>query len=135
MPKVSGEFSVRIAPESMSSVANESSISRMSLDKQYTGPLTASGRGEMLAFMNRDIGSGAYVAMERVQGTLDGLHGSFLLHHCGTMQRGTPGLTVAVVHDSGQDELAGLSGTLQIRIEEGKHYYDFDYTLQTAPSA
>ncbi|MFC7650994.1 hypothetical protein ACFQT4_01665 [Pseudoduganella danionis] len=43
MPKVSGEFSVRIAPESMSSVANESSISRMSLDKQYTGALSASG--------------------------------------------------------------------------------------------
>lgn len=129
MPKVSGEFKVRIAPETMSSVANESSISRMSLDKHYSGPLEAAGRGEMLAFMNREIGSGAYVAMERVQGTLDGLHGSFLLHHCGTMQRGTPQLTVAVVHDSGQDELSGLSGTLQIRIEEGKHYYDFDYTL------
>jgi hypothetical protein len=52
----------------------------------------------------------------------------------GTMQRGTPSLAVAVVHDSGQDELSGLSGTLQIRIEEGKHYYDFDYTLNPPQS-
>jgi len=38
------------------------------------------------------------------------------------------------VHDSGQDELSGLSGTLQIRIEEGQHYYDFDYTLNPPQS-
>jgi hypothetical protein len=28
-----------------------------------------------------------------------------------------------------EGRLAGLSGTLNIRIEGGKHYYDFDYTL------
>jgi hypothetical protein len=109
MPKVSGEFSVRIAPESMSSVANESGISRMSLDKQYRGavgqwPRRDAGIYEPRYRFGRVCGDGAGA------GHADGLHGSFLLHHCGTMQRGTSGLTVAVVPDSGQDELAGLSG-------------------------
>jgi hypothetical protein len=129
MTTVSGEFSVKMAPETMSAVAAETGLGRMSLDKQYHGPLEASGKGEMLAFMDRALMSGAYVAMELVQGTLEGRRGSFLLHHTGTMERGAAGLAVLVVADSGRDELAGLSGKLQIRIEGGKHYYDFDYAL------
>ena len=101
----------------------------MSLDKQYHGALSASGAGEMLAYMDRELGSGVYVALERVVGTLDGKRGEFLLHHRGIMERGAPSLAVAVVPDSGSGELAGLSGTLNIRIEGGKHYYDFDYRL------
>ncbi|RFP11989.1 MULTISPECIES: DUF3224 domain-containing protein [unclassified Duganella] len=132
MPKISGEFNVKMAPETMSPVAAESGIGRMSLDKRYHGALDAAGAGEMLAYMDRELGSGAYVAMEKVTGTLEGRRGGFLLHHSGTMERGTAGLKVAVVADSGSGELVGLSGTLHIRIEGGKHYYDFDYTLGDA---
>jgi hypothetical protein len=129
MPVVSGEFTVSMQPQALSEVAAPSGIGRMALDKHYSGPLQAEGRGEMLAHMDRALGSGVYVAMERVSGTLDGRSGSFLLHHTGIMTRGTPALTVAVVPDSGTEALAGLSGSLHIRIEGGKHYYDFDYAL------
>ncbi|TFW11652.1 DUF3224 domain-containing protein [Duganella callida] len=129
MPIVSGEFDVTMQPQAMSEVAADSGIGRMSLDKRYHGALSASGRGEMLAFMDRALMSGAYLAMEKVEGTLEGRSGSFLLHHTGTMARGATGLSVAVVPDSGRDQLSGLSGTLNIRIEAGKHYYDFDYSL------
>ncbi|MBV6320335.1 DUF3224 domain-containing protein [Duganella violaceipulchra] len=132
MPKISGEFNVKMVPETMSPVAAESGIGRMSLDKHYHGALDATGAGEMLAYMDRELGSGAYVAMEKVRGTLEGRRGSFLLQHTGTMERGAAGLKVAVVADSGSGELVGLSGALQIRIEGGKHYYDFDYTLGDA---
>ena len=37
--------------------------------------------------------------------------------------------TITVVPDSGTDELAGLAGVMKINIVEGKHYYEFDYTL------
>jgi hypothetical protein len=50
------------------------------------------------------------------------------------MERGKPFLNIIVVPDSGTGELAGLAGTMKIRIEGGKHFYDFDYTL-AAPSA
>lgn len=129
MPVVTGEFEVKMGPEAMSAVAADSGIGRMSLDKHYHGALEADGKGEMLAYMDRALGSGAYVAMERVQGSLDGRSGAFLLHHTGVMTRNAPDLAVRVVPDSGDGELAGLAGTLNIRIEGGKHYYDFDYTL------
>ncbi len=74
-------------------------------------------------------GSGAYVAIERVTGSLHGRNGSSLLQHSGTMTRGQPQMTIAVVPDSGADELAGISGNLAIQIVDGKHFYNFDYTL------
>jgi len=129
MPVITGEFTVAMQPEAMSAVAADSGIGRMSLNKHYQGALQAEGKGEMLAYMDRALGSGVYVAVERVTGAVEGRSGSFLLHHTGIMTRGAPGLTVAVVPDSGSGELAGLHGTLKIRMEGGKHYYDFDYTL------
>jgi hypothetical protein len=129
MNRVTGEFSVKMRPESTSEVAGDSGVGRMSLDKQYHGALAATGKGEMLAYMDSELGSGVYVAIERVEGSLDGKRGNFLLHHRGIMERGAPSLAVAVVPDSGRGELEGLGGTLHIRIEGGKHYYDFDYHL------
>jgi hypothetical protein len=34
-----------------------------------------------------------------------------------------------VVPDSGTEELAGLTGTLSINIVDGRHFYDFIYTV------
>jgi hypothetical protein len=78
-------------------------------------------------------GSGAYVAIERVTGTLGGRNGSFVLQHTGIMNRGTPELKIAVVPDSGTGQLTGLTGTMNIKIADGKHSYDFDYTLPDNP--
>ncbi len=74
-------------------------------------------------------GSAGYVAMEQVTGTLHGRSGTFVLQHNGTMTRGIPLLTVTVVPDSGTGELAGLAGKMAIVIADGKHSYEFDYTL------
>ncbi len=45
------------------------------------------------------------------------------------MNRGVPGLSVTVVPDSGTAELTGISGTMNINIADGKHSYEFEYTL------
>ena len=45
------------------------------------------------------------------------------------MNRGEPQLSIVVVPDSGTGELEGLTGKMGIRIEGGKHFYDFDYSL------
>lgn len=58
-------------------------------------------------------GSAAYVAIERVVGTLFGRTGSFVLHHTGVMNRGGASLSTAVVPDSGTDALVGLAGTMR----------------------
>jgi hypothetical protein len=49
------------------------------------------------------------------------------------MNRGTPELKIAVVPDSGTGQLTGLTGTMNIKIADGKHSYDFDYTLPDNP--
>jgi hypothetical protein len=87
----------------------------------------------MLSAATAVEGSAGYVAMELVTASLGGRSGSFVLQHTGTMTRGEPQLSVTVVPDSGTGELAGIAGKMTIRIEGGKHYYDFEYTLPPRP--
>jgi hypothetical protein len=129
--KATGPFDVKLAPQTLAEAATDSGLGRMSLDKQFHGELEATSVGEMLTAMSSSVqGSGAYVAVERVTGTLGGRGGSFALHHTGVMNRGIPQLTIMVVPDSGTGELTGITGKLNIRIESGgKHFYDFEYEL------
>ena len=48
------------------------------------------------------------------------------------MTKGAPELQITVVPDSGTGQLVGLAGTLNIVIADGKHSYDFEYTLPEA---
>ena len=125
----SGTFEVSVQPLEAPVAAAGASLGRMSLDKQFSGDLVATGQGQMLTAMSPTKGSAGYVAIERVSGRLGGREGSFVLQHSGTMDRGVPQLSVTVVPDSGTDALAGLSGRLTIDIVDGKHFYKFDYTL------
>ena len=119
-------------PQGEGDVAEGSSLGRMSLDKRYSGDLEASGRGEMLAVRSDVPTSAAYVAIERVSGSLQGREGSFALVHKGVMTREAQRLVIEVVPDTGTGQLKGLTGTLGIRIEDGRHYYDFEYSLPGA---
>ncbi len=125
----SGPFEVNLTPLDPAFKAEDNSIGRFSLDKQFHGALEATSKGEMLSGMGTVKGSGGYVAIERVTGTLDGRAGTFILQHNGTMQNGVYHLNVIVVPDSGTAQLTGLQGSMEIIIKEGKHSYDLTYTL------
>ena len=125
-----GNFDVKITPVAPDDKSGDPAIGRMLIDKQFHGALEATSKGEMLASMSGVKGSAGYVAMERVQGMLDGRNGAFVLQHTGTMKRGEPGLSVTVVPDSGTEELTGLTGSMKIDIVDGKHFYEFDYALE-----
>jgi Protein of unknown function (DUF3224) len=56
-----------------------------------------------------------------------------VLQHSGTFTRGAPQQSITVVPDSATGQLAGLTGKMTITIAEGKHSYDFEYTLPEAP--
>ena len=102
----------------------------MTIDKQFHGDLEGTSKGQMLTGMTEVKGSAGYVAIEKVTGTLKGRSGSFILQHTGVMNRNVPQLTITVVPDSGTGQLAGLTGSLTIKIApDGKHSYDFEYTL------
>ncbi|HUA79460.1 MAG TPA: DUF3224 domain-containing protein [Dyella sp.] len=124
-----GPFDVKLAPQPAAAGIEPAHLGRMTIDKQFHGDLQAASLGEMLSAMGQVQGSAGYVAIERVTGTLHGRRGSFVLQHHGVMNRGVPQLSVTVVPDSGTEDLTGLSGTMQILIEQGKHSYAFEYTL------
>jgi len=127
--RASGTFEVKLNPVPTAHDHAGAPLGRFSLDKQFQGDLVATSKGEMLTGGSEVKNSAGYVAIERVSGTLHGKSGSFILQHSGTMNRGAPSLVITVVPDSGTGELAGISGTMTIIIEGGKHSYTFDYTL------
>jgi hypothetical protein len=125
-----GTFQVNIIPQiTEEQTESRTPLGRMLIEKQFQGDLAATSRGQMLTGMTEVKGSGVYVAVEWVSGTLHGRSGAFILYHLGLMIRGVPQLTVSVVPDSGTGNLAGIAGTMNIIIADGKHSYDFAYTL------
>lgn len=129
MTQANGTFAVKLEPQHPSDQAQAVKLGRMTIDKQFSGDLEATSAGEMLAAMTGVEGSAGYVALERVTGTLHGRRGSFFLQHSGIMARGVQQLEIAVVPDSGTEELTGLAGKMAILIENGEHRYEFTYTL------
>ncbi len=124
-----GTFEVKMKPQT--DETGDPTIGRMSLDKQFHGDLEATSKGQMLAVQGDVKGSAGYVAIERVIGTLAGHTGTFALQHTGTMNRGVPEQSVTVVPDSGTGELAGLAGKMSIKIADGKHSYELEYSLKS----
>ncbi len=130
--RASGTFEVRLNPQPQDDQSEEAMLGRMSIDKQFHGDLEATSKGQMLTAGTTVTGSAGYVAIEYVSGTLHGRRGTFVLQHSGTMTRGAPQLSITVVPDSATGELAGLAGQMAIVIADGKHSYDFEYTLAEA---
>ena len=129
--RATGTFAVQLTPQPPAA-AEEPTLGRLLIDKQFHGDLEGVSRGQMLAAQTDVEGSAGYVAMERVTGTLHGRRGSFVLQHSGTMARGAPGLVISVVPDSGTGELAGLSGHMSLVIDGEQHAYDLEYTLNAS---
>lgn len=126
-----GTFDVKVTPQPQDD-SGGGPFGRLFLDKQFHGDLSATSQGQMLGAGTAVEGSGGYVALELVTGTLEGKQGSFILQHKSTMRKGAYDMNVTVVPDSGTDDLAGISGRMKIIIEGGKHSYEFEYTLEGA---
>jgi hypothetical protein len=70
--QANGSFDVKVTPQQSDNPdATAANVSRLSLSKQYHGVLAAASHGEMPA-LGDGTKSGAYVALEKVSGSLDG---------------------------------------------------------------
>lgn len=103
-------------------------LTRVAIEKRFCGSFEGTGSGEMLSAV-AGAGSSAYVAIERVSGSLHGRSGSFVLQHSGTVERGNVSYTIEVVPDTGTGELAGISGRMLVHPVDGKQSYEFEYRL------
>ena len=129
MKRATGSFEVSVQPLSNADISTDAMFGRFLLIKKFSGALSAEGRGQMLSAGTPVQGSAGYVAIDHITGTLDGKTGGFVLQHVGTMGRGAASMSINVLPDSGTGGLAGIAGTLTIRVVDKQHYYDLDYAL------
>jgi hypothetical protein len=130
MQHATGTFDVNITPVQPVADAAPDAPGRMLLSKIFHGGVEGTGSGEMLATMGPEQ-SGAYVALERVTGTVDGHAGSFALVHRGLMDKGAQELSIVIVPGSGTGDLTGISGVFHLTLAGGDHLYDLEYSLPT----
>ncbi|WEK59349.1 MAG: DUF3224 domain-containing protein [Candidatus Brevundimonas phytovorans] len=126
-----GTFDVLITPVQPAEGTAADAPGRMLLAKTFHGDLIGTAVGEMLGAMGPDR-SGAYVALDRVHGVIDGREGAFTLVHRGLMDRGAQELLITIVPGSGADGLAGIAGVFHLTIANGVHHYDLEYSLPTS---
>jgi Protein of unknown function (DUF3224) len=130
--KATGSFSVKMTPLSWSDSSVDHTFGRFELAKEFHGDLEGTSTGQMMSAGSGAAGSsGAYVALEKVTGSLQGRKGEFVFCHRGIMTKGVPELTIIVVPGSGSGELTGLGGEMSIVIADGKHSYEFAFSLAT----
>ncbi|MBC7447633.1 MAG: DUF3224 domain-containing protein [Hymenobacteraceae bacterium] len=125
-----GTFEVQMNFQPPYDTTDAISMGRATFTKQFTGDLSGTGIGEMLSVLTPVKGSGSYVASERIEATLHGRSGSFVVQHTGRMVRGAQSLEITIVADSGTGELAGIAGQLTIDIVEKQHFYRIEYSLE-----
>jgi hypothetical protein len=106
-------------------------LGKVRLTKTFTGDIVGSSVVNMLAVSTPTEGDefqgAAYVAVERLNGTVHGRDGGFVLTHTAGEAHG---MKVAVVPGSGTGQLKGITGEIVIsRHEDGSHTYTFDYQL------
>ena len=121
-----GTFTVDVHPLTP---APAEGLSRFSIDKQIHGDLEATSKGEMFSGGDPKQGAAGYVAIELVTGALKGQKGSFALQHSATMDKSGSKMSVIIVPGSGTGELKGIAGTFEIKIANGQHSYDLEYTF------
>lgn len=120
-----GTFEVTLTPDEP-----DCGIGRFHIEKTWSGDLAGTGRGVMLSAGDPERQRAGYVALETVEGTLDGRAGSFAFQQLGLMRPDAQELTYLVVPGSGTGDLTGIEGTLALDISaDGTHTYDLTYTL------
>ncbi len=125
-----GTFEVKLTPQD--DKTGDASMGRMAFEKRWQGEMQGISTGQMLTGGDVKTGSAGYVAMEKFSGSVKGRKGTLIFQHLATMTKGKGELTITVVPSSGTEDLKGISGKVTIKIENGKHFYDFEYSLPSS---
>jgi hypothetical protein len=129
MPSIRAPFTITARPAEASEPSALPMVGRTTFDKVFAGG--AIEGTSVVHFVSAAAGSGplSYVALERIEGTLDGRSGAFVLQHVGAILDGTPSLALTVVVGSGTGDLAGLTGSGTIEHTEAEAHLDLNYDV------
>ena len=129
MPHIVAPFTVAARPAAEDPDLGADPVLGLTVfDKVFSGPLVGTS---LVRMVSTGVGGAplAYVALERVEGELDGRVGAFVLQHVGTITSDGPVLRLDVVAGSGTDGLAGITGTGTIEHTEAGAHLELDYEL------
>jgi hypothetical protein len=124
MTTANATFEIQMTPAD----AGLSGVGRFDLTKQWRGDLAGTSTGIMLSGGNPQAAAAGYVAIEVFVGALNGMEGTFALQQFGTMLGDDQRLTYEVVPGSGTGDLAGLTGTVTLSVDD-THRVKLDYAL------
>jgi len=111
MPTIRVPFTITARPSASEGADDVPVVGVTTFDKLFPGPsLTGTSVVQMVSALG-GAGPLAYVALERVEGSLDCVSGAFVLQHLGRIVAGVPSLALEVVDGSGTGGLAQLSGS------------------------
>lgn len=127
MTTVRGSFDVKMNPEPPYHDAEGIVLARATFDKTFHGSLSATGSVQFLSV--RAGTNAAYVALERIEGSLDGKRGSFIVTHRALASSSGRSLSIEIVPGTGTGELQGIEGSIEVDIVEGKHFYTLHFVL------
>jgi hypothetical protein len=104
--------------------------------KTYAGDLAGRSITQFTSAFDAERGVGTYVALESFEGTLGGRPGAFAFAHAASTSGADRFNEYGViVPESGTGELAGIAGTVQLRIDaDGTHRLDVEYDLPSTAS-
>jgi hypothetical protein len=119
-----GTFEVAMTPQD-----SDDGIGRFEIAKTWHGDLAGTGHGLMLSAGDPTHGAAGYVALEVVDGTLHGRSGTLAFQQLGVLHGGAQELRYDVVPGSGTGDLAGITGTLALTVDDAGHHYALTYTV------
>lgn len=99
-------------------------LTKVTIRKRYRGDIEGSGTVHVLTAQGA-TGAG-YVASERIEGTLDGRTGTFVIQHGGLADGDRQSTFGSIVPNSGTGALTGISGHAR---EAQPEVLTLDYTL------
>ena len=121
--RTTAEFTIELQPGE----AALPGTGRFDFTKVWSGGLSGTGRGVMLSAGDPATGTAGYVALETVDGALDGVAGTLALQQFGTMDGGVPTLRYEIVPGSGTGGLMGVTGSIDLAIVDGQHRVTLTY--------
>ncbi len=129
MPEAEGTFQVHNWEGETYEESEGAVLSRASLTKTFEGDFQGTSTAELLMAEAKD--ARAYVGMERIDGTVHGIAGTFVVMHTASqVMNGPDVMSVTVVPGSGTAGFIGISGSLKIAVsEDGAHSYHLIYEI------
>ena len=109
--QVAGAFSLTNWDESTyQHLGGESKLTKVTIGQQFAGEFDAAGEWHGHMFYRPD-GTAEYAGIQRFEGTLGGLQGSFVADSWGAFDGSEATSKWRIIVGSGTDELAGITGS------------------------